>query len=221
MQKLLKFRQTVKETVFFFSDFHGYHRQPFIWQTRGYNSPEEHLEGIKNNWNKVVTPGDKVFYLGDLTLNSNVEDTKALFRALNGHIYYIFGNHESNVLPIYREVLEFGIQSSMDSEGHGISYEQYPITWENKVTFLGNYAEIVVDGQFTVLSHYPLADWNNKRKGSIHCHGHNHCGRPESAEDHLADKILDVGADLMKRPISFDEVMLIMNKKGNTSVSHH
>lgn len=51
--------------VWFISDIHGGHNN--ICKYRPFESEEEHFNAIKENYHKVVTKRDKVFFLGDIT----------------------------------------------------------------------------------------------------------------------------------------------------------
>ena len=77
------------------SDSHLSHNQPFLWKPRGFNSVEEMNEAIVERWNSIVKPNDIVYHLGDTMLNNNEKGIEC-FKRLNGQIFIIWGNHESN-----------------------------------------------------------------------------------------------------------------------------
>lgn len=82
--------------IFFTSDTHFCHSQPFLYKPRGFSSVEEMNETIIERWNKVVKPEDIVYHLGDTMLNDSKKGIEC-FKRLNGKIFLIFGNHDSNV----------------------------------------------------------------------------------------------------------------------------
>ena len=89
--------------VWFSSDLHFGHSRAFLYEPRGFTSIEEHDAAIIENWNKVVKPEDDVYLLGDLMLNDN-ESGIAKLNQLNGTIYYIRGNHCSDMrCTLYKE----------------------------------------------------------------------------------------------------------------------
>lgn len=47
------------------------------------------------NWNRVVSPTDTVYHVGDFSFGK-VEMAAAIRRRLNGHIVLILGNHDRN-----------------------------------------------------------------------------------------------------------------------------
>ena len=74
--------------VFFSSDTHFCHNQPFLYEPRGFQSVEEMNEAIIERWNKVVKQDDVVYHLGDIMLNDNIKGIEC-FRRLNGQIFLI------------------------------------------------------------------------------------------------------------------------------------
>ena len=70
--------------IWFTSDWHFSHQKPFIYQPRGYNSPEEMNIDLIERYNRFVAPEDEVYCLGEL------------MRQLNGLIHIIRGNHDSD-----------------------------------------------------------------------------------------------------------------------------
>jgi len=81
--------------IYFTSDLHFGHNQPFIYQARGYNSMEEHDKDLIKRWNEKITPDDTIYILGDIMLGDN-EYGLHCFCQLPGHIIIIRGNHETN-----------------------------------------------------------------------------------------------------------------------------
>jgi len=199
--------------VFFVSDLHICHAKDFLLNPRGYKTADEAKEHIIQEWNKVVGHDDVVFNLGDLVVgagNNSVFEAKEIIRRLNcKNHYFIDGNHMAGTKQIYRDELknQYGLDSNQ--------VELHPLAWE-KFVFLGNYAEIVVDRQLICLSHYAISGWN-EMKTSLMLHGHEHCGVP----DNPTLRRIDVGWDLMRRPIEFNEIKRLMEKKVPKSVGHH
>ena len=81
--------------IFLTSDTHFGHQPEFLWKPRGFSSVEEMDETIIENWNKIVKPNDVVYHLGDTMLNDNVHGLEC-FKRLNGQIFLIYGNHDSD-----------------------------------------------------------------------------------------------------------------------------
>lgn len=214
--------ETSRTRIFFGSDFHLSHKQEFIWKARGFNSIEEHTKGIIDGVNNVVDRDtDILFYLGDFSLNSTPEETKSFFRTLKcKHIYYIWGNHESNTWSIYQNALRekfapLGI----------VPPEVYHFQWEN-VTFFGKSLMVVINGQVVVLSHFAQLIWDTMQHGAWNICGHSHSNCADLTPDANAGKILDVGVDVTLKynqspVISFEEVEGIMYKKKILVRDHH
>jgi len=142
--------------IFFTSDTHFGHKKSFLFEPRGFSSAEEMDEAIIENWNKVVKPGDIVYHLGDTMLNDNVHGLEC-FKRLNGQIFLIYGNHETNA----RKDLLF----TDDRTRHKM--------------LGGWYAYVIKHGKHSIyLSHYPTltANYDEKHFSQhvLSLHGHTH-----------------------------------------------
>ncbi len=142
--------------IFFTSDTHFGHRPEFLWKPRGFSSVEEMDEAIIENWNKVVKPGDIVYHLGDTMLNDNVHGLEC-FKRLNGQIFLIYGNHDTNA----RKNLLF----TDDRTRHKM--------------LGGWYAWLIKYGKLSIyMSHYPTLTSNYDEKHFsqhvLSLHGHTH-----------------------------------------------
>lgn len=224
MNKLVKFRQTPEQKVYFISDLHHYHRPRWtvpLHEQRGYKTGEEMDEDQIETINRIVRPNDILWHLGDITLNANNELFDKLLGRINCQsIFTLWGNHNSPSWAIYQREVETwtcwnesGMQpGSGELNGTEPMCEVYPLRYKNLV-FFGNYQEIAVDGQMMVLQHYPIHVWNNMKDGVWHLCGHSHYNCPFSKADNLDAKVLDVGWDGQLKPYSMEELREIMNKK--------
>ena len=52
--------------IYFISDTHFYHHRILEYTNRPFDRIEDMNETIIENWNKVVTPKDTVYHLGDV-----------------------------------------------------------------------------------------------------------------------------------------------------------
>lgn len=139
--------------IFICSDTHFEHQQSFLYEPRGFSSVEEMNEAIIERWNSVVKPEDIVYHLGDTMLNDNEKGIECLKR-LNGQIFLIFGNHDS------------------DNRKNLIFKECSNVTG-------GWYAWLMKHGKFSIyMSHYPTITSNFDEKHFsqhvINIHGHTH-----------------------------------------------
>ncbi len=214
--RVLKF-DTSKQKIFFASDFHLSHKQEFIWKPRGFTSFAEHSKAVIDGINAKVGQNDILFYLGDFSLNSTPEETKGYFREIKcRNIIYLWGNHESNTIAIYKEAL--GIK------GHfGVAV--YPFKWEN-VTFLGDYALVSINNQLIVLSHFAHLAWDNMQHGAWNLCGHCHGNAPLINPECKNAKVLDIGVDnalkMTGNPcFSFEEAKVIVDEKIFVPLDHH
>ena len=142
--------------IFFTSDTHFGHGKNFLFEPRGFSSVEEMNETIIENWNKVVKPGDIVYHLGDTMLNDNTAGLEC-FKRLNGQIFLIYGNHETDA----RKNLLF----TDDRTRHKM--------------LGGWYAWLIKYGKLSIyMSHYPTLTANYDEKyfsqHVLSLHGHTH-----------------------------------------------
>lgn len=81
--------------IFVISDTHYSHARimEFYPKQRPFNSIEEMNNKMIIEWNKVVSPNDIVFHLGDFSFGSE-DDALKVFNRLNGKINIIWGNHD-------------------------------------------------------------------------------------------------------------------------------
>ena len=233
MNKLLKFRQTHDQKHYFVSDTHYNHNPKWqvpLWEARGYSSVDEMNNDIVNKINSVVRPNDFLWHLGDITLNCTEEQFENFIsRLVCQNILCLWGNHNSPSWQIYqREVKSWlrcndeGYNGDNGGTPHTLEtdIEIYPFKYKN-ITFIGNYQEIAIDGQYIVLEHYPISVFNYMDDGGWNLCGHSHYGFAPSTAEHKDNKILDVGWEGKKGVYSIKEIRDIMNTKGIKVVDHH
>jgi len=206
--------------VWFTTDPHLDHQGPKggtpLWESRGYESPDDMTLNIIDTCNEIVRPNDILFMLGDLCLNSNpLNIDRYLGRLKCQNFWCLWGNHNNpHEKLIYRpgrdKLLAPGVKANW----------VYPVTYKN-MTYLGHYHEVVVNGQFIVLSHYAYQVWNESHHSSWCLCGHSHGSLATTRPESDYGKILDVGWDLFKKPLSFQEIKEIMDKKPIQKVDHH
>jgi calcineurin-like phosphoesterase family protein len=145
-------------------------------------------EAIIAKHNAIVGADDTFYYLGDLCFD-NKEDWH--LSRLNGKKFFIRGNHDR----------------------HGIrkAYARYG-------TYLGDFAEVEVEGKQITLCHYALRVWNKSHRGSWSLYGHSHGSLPDDPNS----LSFDVGTMMHNyEPLSFEQVEKIMSKKTWKPKDHH
>lgn len=147
---------------FFTADNHFFHKriQAICPNTRRGDSLEEMHELMIDRWNNTVGKYDTVEMLGDFSFGK-AEATLNILQRLNGVKHLIKGNHDHWITNV--------------TQSHFAS--------------INDYKEYKYDGQFIVLCHYPIAEWNKCHRGSYHLHGHTH------GSYQAEGRILDVGID--------------------------
>jgi calcineurin-like phosphoesterase family protein len=82
----------VFEMIWLTSDLHIWHANIIKFCNRPYKSIEEMNEALVNNWNKVVSPEDSVYCLGDFSMAAHPVET--FTPRLMGKKYIVPGNHD-------------------------------------------------------------------------------------------------------------------------------
>ena len=79
------------------SDWHFNHNKPFIYEARGYCSPEVMNRDLIARHNALVCPWDDVYVLGDLMLGGSEKIIEGIncIKQMNGTLHIICGNHDT------------------------------------------------------------------------------------------------------------------------------
>lgn len=180
----------LSDKVWFTSDLHFWHNNICKYCNRPYKSVEEMNEQIIKKWNCFIKEDDVVFLLGDIGF-CGIEKLRPLMSQLNGKIYLIQGNHDSDkvVAKLYEE---------------GLIEDYFKML---EVTIVGD--EECPNQQLT-LCHFPMIDWNNKERGAWMIHGHQH-QLPDTPSCSVAH--WDVGIDKNKFPVSFEQLKINITKQ--------
>ena len=168
--------------IYFTSDLHFNHDQPFIYEARGYNNVEEMNLAQIWRFNRTVQPNDECWILGDLIMGELAEGKRYL-RELQGKIHVVIENHDSAKRVSFYQDLGW--------DCHPAAYWKY-----NKYQFY--------------LSHFPAYCYNlyDGDKGLknilINLHGHTH-----SVEKFFAGlyPMYHVGIDAHRYPISIEQII--------------
>jgi calcineurin-like phosphoesterase family protein len=229
MQKVLKFDSDT-EGVYFSSDWHVYHKRPWVLEDVGYSSVEERARDIRDSVNNTVGCDGTLFYLGDGFLNSTPEMAVNFLSSLTcKKIFYIWGNHESPLSRLYRQDMnkiatEFLLCQHM---------EIYPWSLVDlpRVSFVGNYQRILMThkpsptekkvSKSVVMCHYPMDVFDHQSHNGFMLCGHSHYNFERTRADYKLGKRLDVGWDGHKKILSWPEIKTIMSKKDFLPEDHH
>lgn len=170
------------QDTWFCSDLHLNHKNILKFQpNRLFETLEEHDNTLIDNWNRVVKKHDSVWFLGDFAFCSQTKALEYIDR-LNGHIYFIKGNHDMKVVK--------------------------NINFRNRLNVLDNYFELKGFHKLPiVLSHYPFQSWNRSFHGSYHFHGHCHGGLDTASLD-MNRRDVGIDSSWNQRPFHIDELIM-------------
>lgn len=151
--------------TWFTSDLHLGHQRLCDINFRKFSNSEECDKVMLDNFNSVIKPGDRIFILGDLTINAPYDYVAQWLHNLKGQKIIIQGNHDR------RSILD------------KLKEDKIICNWHS---FKG----CKCDDYSFFLCHFPLADWHCGNDTRIHLHGHSH----GMLKEKLWNRI-DVGVD--------------------------
>ena len=140
-------------------------------------------------WNEIVNPEDTVYILGDVAFMSG-SDAARIVNRLNGVKILIEGNHDRKTL--------------MD------------VNFRNAFAEVHKYLWITYEGTQVVMFHYPIAEWDQMHRGSVHFHGHLH-GNTSGMEKY---RCRDMGMDATGKIVTLMEDAIRDALKGEIK-GHH
>lgn len=130
---------------FYIADWHYGHENVISYDNRKFKTLEEMNQTLIDNWNRVVSPGDLVYSLGDMFWCKGDEAVEVL-KQLNGNIFLVKGNHDRCKDKKFKDCF----------------------------VKIDEYMEIEDDGRKVVLCHYPIPCYKNHFYGWYHLYGHVH-----------------------------------------------
>lgn len=208
----LKFTDTEQSKLFVTGCPHFNHDPKWsnpLWKMRGYDSSEDMTLDIIYKINEECRDTDTLLILGDFCLNTDIDEFFELIELIEPQVWMLRGNHNNPWEKQYN-------RWSIEKYGHIALGEE----WQG-MKFLGDYIELIWNKKKFICNHYPYAIWNGMQNGFMSLHSHNHGSYIPSLPDSIDGKQLDCGWDVHKKPLTFDEIMDIMNKKHIILKDHH
>ena len=220
MQRFKTFRSKY-DKILVCSDTHYGHNRDFLYEPRGFTSPEEHNEWIDAQIEEHLTSDSLLIHLGDWGLSIGPQRIRDFMLRIPCETLTVWGNHNSGVLQLYNQQLPEGFEKC----------EIYPLRITPNITMMGYEFVLSVDRDNFHCRHMAPLIWDhmNKEDGRLrkalvgHSHGNLEGARPD---DTGLGKMLDCGVENAKKYngtafFSIDEICEIMEKKPLSSVDHH
>lgn len=195
--------------IWFVSDTHFMHKNLCLgvseWDDkeqscRNFQTLEEMNELIVSNINKYVKEDDILYHLGDWSFGGieNIWKFRKLINCKN--IYLVPGNHDHHIKS--NKILPNCIIRTFNLNSKDVFTEVLP-----------ELTKITIDKKEVILCHFPLEEWENMDRGSIHLHGHSHHTK-DYTDLNMYTKRMDVGMDWEEfRPYSWEEIKEIMGDR--------
>ncbi|MFX1238696.1 MAG: metallophosphoesterase [Promethearchaeota archaeon] len=132
--------------IWFTADFHLSHTNIIKYCNRPFSNVAEMDDVILRNLKKSLSPGDVLYFLGDLTFKKDV--ARDFFESFSTiEIHYIMGNHDTAAI------------------------EQIAREYCKSVDYI---KDIKIQGQRITLCHYAMRVWNRSHFNSWQLYGHSH-----------------------------------------------
>ena len=190
------------------SDTHYWHKNickgSSVWQDksgcRDFDNPKEMSEALVNSINKYVQQDDTLYHLGDWSFGGieNIWEFRKQIKCKN--IYFVPGNHDHHIKS--NKILPNCIIRTFNLNSKDVFTEVLP-----------ELTKITIDKKEVILCHFPLEEWENMDRGSIHLHGHSHHTK-DYTDLNMYTKRMDVGMDWEEfRPYSWEEIKEIMKER--------
>lgn len=167
-----------------------------------------------DNINRVVSPDDVLFHLGDFAYGIK----SRYFDVCKGYrdrircrtIHFLRGNHDPTMAKVT-----------------GDPFDQRPVIYR-LFTTTTEARTVVIEGITIRLSHYAHVAWEGHHRKSWHFYGHSHGSAENWLDNHLIGRrSLDVGVDNAYRllgeyrPFAFSELQKMMEEKTGHKIDHH
>lgn len=145
--------------IYFTGCTHFFHKNIIKMAKRPFYDEEEMNHVLIENWNKVVKPTDTVYHLGDITWNPYLWE-EVIYHQLNGHKYFIKGNHDTTGAKPYEEFSYNGKRfilfhypiDDWNARHHGSIHLHCHTHQHEKVTAPGRYNVTVEANDYTPVS---------------------------------------------------------------------
>lgn len=132
--------------IWFTADYHLSHKNIIKYCNRPFSDVEDMDNTILENLKTCVKPNDTLYFLGDLSFNT--EDVIMFFESLKDiKVHYITGNHDSNnIIKLAKQYCESVSQIK----------------------------DIKIEEQSITLCHYSMRVWHKSHFNSWQLYGHSH-----------------------------------------------
>lgn len=200
--------------IWFTADTHFGHANIIKYCNRPFKTVEEMDEEIISEWQHKVEPDDIIYFLGDLTLDRNLDRVwKKYLKRLTGNIRIALGNHDKALVKLrnyYRD--QIGCGAALVTN----------IKFLEPIDRLQGFYQFRYSSITCMMSHHPSDDWPGRATGrrgrggpplagNWHLHGHSH-GQAQQITGRL-----DVGWDTANRILSWQEVREMIKQQAEIS----
>lgn len=212
----IKKKRSDYDQILFCSDTHRGHNRDFLYEPRGFSSPEEHDQWLDEQISNV-SPKSLIIHCGDVGLSIGPEKIQEFMRKFPCETLLVQGNHNSGVYQLYQQNLPKGFERC----------ELYPMKLTPNITLMGYEFLLDIDYHKFYVRHMASLIWPEMNRSRTHICGHSHANLKQANPDGNGfGKILDVGVENAKKWngtafFTLEEVLEIMSMKETSHFDHH
>ena len=211
------------ENVAIISDPHLNHQRDFVWEARGFDSPEHHAEHILCDLEQLG-PDKLLICLGDMFLNSTLDQVNAALARITCKALFLFGNHPAGIKDLYKQAL---IKVGRNNRLLGVDVVTFPLEISPDKYVMGDHFYFKAGSKTYYASHFAPMLWDGMQHGipAIVGHSHGNCAQLNPAELNFG-KIVDAGVDNALKTVNrsffwLPELDTILKPKGQKVWDHH
>ena len=160
--------------IYFTADTHFCHSNILNLCKRPFSDIEQMNKTLIQNWNSYVSNKDEIYIIGDFLYKGTGFEANAILKELKGKKYLIKGNHDKF------------IEDKTFNNNNFVWIKDYYVLNYKKTKF--------------VLFHYPIFEWEDYFKDSIHIYGHVHNSgnniEQQKKFEILGKRAINVGVDV-------------------------
>ena len=145
---------TNRKKICVFSDTHFDHKNIIRYCNRPFRSTRMMNETMKKNWNNYVNENTTMYFLGDMSYGRHRHPIDYWLGKLNGEIFYIRGNHDTDVIT----------RATVIHDRYGIKYKDYKFLLMHDPHRPFGYQGWIIHGDKhnNNLRYYPFINQKNK-----------------------------------------------------------
>lgn len=184
--------------IWFTSDLHIGHQSIISHAYRPFDTIQQMNDSLMGAINDRVSWTDELWILGDFSHRIPQEEVARYRERINCRtVYLVRGNHDTH-------------------------FAKGACPFQKDVYYYEDLRAEALNRRRIVLFHYPITDWNDMNRGSIHLHGHIHAKAKYNDRNRANGRLsYDVGVDANGfAPVSMDDIVAFFDGVEPKGIHH-